>query len=168
MLGFVMKTMLRFVFLRQLWIGAKMLVTGTYTGWQFNLSLAAPNYQQMWRSWQNSGLLHVHAQKDCRFAPRDQHKTRSHMTKGRLHGHRNAHQMHIAFNPPREVVWKRIETGYINIHNLCKVLPTMRTSVCSWLAACVILIVSVLLLQRRWGRLVFWRLRRVVQRGKIK
>ena len=48
--------------------------------------------------------------------------------KGRSHGHCNAHpisfqrsheseldsdvhQMRIAFNPPREVVWKRIETG---------------------------------------------------------
>ena len=48
--------------------------------------------------------------------------------KGRSHGHRNAHRMRIqsgfsihmnpnwnlmriAFNPPREVVWKRIETG---------------------------------------------------------
>ena len=39
----------------------------------------------------------------------------------------------------------------------------------SWLVARVISLFSVLLLQRHWGRkrLVFWRLRRVVQRGKI-
>ena len=57
-----------------------MLVTGMYTGRQFNLSLTALNNQRMWRSHPNSGLLH--ALKNCHFSPRDRHMTRSLFTLG--------------------------------------------------------------------------------------
>ena len=55
--------------------------------------------------------------------------------------------MHIASNPPREE-W--IQTGFIIIHDLYEVMPTMRSLACSlsWLVACVISLFSVLLLQR--------------------
>ena len=35
--------------------------------------------------------------------------------------------MRIESNPPREVDWKRIETGYIIIQDLREVTPTMRS-----------------------------------------
>ena len=65
--------------------------------------------------------------------------------------------MCIAFNPPREVVWKWIEAGYIIIHDLREVTPTMRFWLAhwfsfSWLVVHVMSLVSVLLLQRCWGR----------------
>ena len=73
----------------------------------------------------------------------------------------NVHRMCIEANPPPEVEWKRIETGYIIIHDLCEVTPTMRSifgllvglafrGLC--LVALVISLVYVLFLQRHWRR----------------
>ena len=39
--------------------------------------------------------------------------------------------MHITSNPPREVDWKQIQARFIIIHDLHKVMPTMRYLACS-------------------------------------
>ena len=82
----------------------------------------------------------------------------------------NAHWMHIESNPPQEVAWKRIETGYIIIHNLREVMPSMRFLACSlaWLVVVLYIASFCSALAATLGKEEACFLKGVVQRGKIK